>query len=44
MIAPSVAFLCYRRDLVQEIEARPVAELIDRLLPAPTRSPSPARA
>ncbi len=44
MIAPSVAFLCHRRDLVQKIEARPVAELIDRLLPAPAGAPSPAHA
>ena len=35
MIAPSVALLCYRPDLVREIESRPVGALIDRLLPAP---------
>jgi hypothetical protein len=35
MIAPSVALLTYRRDLVEEVESRPVRALIDRLLPAP---------
>jgi glutathione S-transferase len=35
LIAPSVALLTYRRDLVGELEARPVRALIDRLLPAP---------
>jgi glutathione S-transferase len=36
MIAPSVALLTYRRDLRAEIEQRPVAGLVDRLLPEPS--------
>jgi glutathione S-transferase len=35
MIAPSLALLCYSRDLLPEIEARPAIGLVDRLLPAP---------
>jgi glutathione S-transferase len=35
MIAPSLALLCYRRDLLPEIERRPAIRLVDRLLPAP---------
>lgn len=35
MIAPSLALLCYRRDLRPEIESRSAAALIDRLLPRP---------
>jgi glutathione S-transferase len=35
MIAPSVALLTYRRDLVGEVEGRPVRALLDRVLPAP---------
>jgi glutathione S-transferase len=39
MIAPSLAVLCYRRDLRAEIERRPSIHLVDRLLPEPvTRS------
>jgi glutathione S-transferase len=41
MIAPSVALLTYRRDLVDEIESRPVRALIDRLLPDPAGSRAP---
>lgn len=36
MIAPSAALLTYRRDLIEEIEARPVSALLDRVLPAPS--------
>jgi len=35
MIAPSLALLCYRRDLRGEIEGRPAIHLVDRLLPEP---------
>ena len=35
IIAPSLALLCYRPDLVEEVESRPLEALIDRLLPAP---------
>jgi hypothetical protein len=38
MIAPSLALLCYRRDLRPEIERRPAIRLADRLLPEPTRT------
>lgn len=34
-IAPSVALLTYRRDLVDDVARRPVQALIDRVLPAP---------
>jgi glutathione S-transferase len=40
MIAPSLALLCYRRDLEAEIERRPAIRLVDRLLPDPSASPS----
>ena len=35
MIAPSLALLCYRRDLRPEIERRPAMRLVDRVLPEP---------
>ena len=35
MIAPSLALLCYRRDLRGELERRPLIRLVDRLLPEP---------
>jgi glutathione S-transferase len=35
MIAPSLALLCYRPDARREIERRPLAALVDRLLPQP---------
>ncbi len=35
MIAPSVALLTYCHDLREDIEARPVGALIDRVLPLP---------
>ncbi len=35
MIAPSLALLAYRLDLRVQIEARPAAALIDRVLPEP---------
>ena len=44
MIAPSLALLLYRKDLRAQVEARPAAKLVDRLLPEPATSPrSPAR-
>jgi glutathione S-transferase len=39
MIAPSLALLCYRRDLRPEIERRPAGRLVDRLLPDPSAAP-----
>jgi glutathione S-transferase len=36
MLAPSLALLCYRRDLRAEIERRPMIGLVDRLLPEPS--------
>ena len=39
MIAPSLALLCYRRDLRAQIEARPAAELVERILPEPEARP-----
>jgi glutathione S-transferase len=35
MIAPSLALLCYRRDIRPEIERRPAIRLVDRVLPEP---------
>jgi glutathione S-transferase len=35
MIAPSLALLCYCRDLRPEIERRPAIGLVDRVLPEP---------
>jgi glutathione S-transferase len=37
MIAPSLALLTYRPDLRSEIEQRPAARLVDRVLPEPGR-------
>lgn len=39
MIAPSLALLCYRRDLRAQVEARPAAELVERVLPEPSAQP-----
>jgi glutathione S-transferase len=36
MIAPSLALLCYLRDLRPELEGRPAMRLVDRVLPEPT--------
>jgi glutathione S-transferase len=44
MIAPSLALLCYRRDLRAEIERRPAIDLVDRLLPDPSASRVPVSA
>jgi glutathione S-transferase len=41
MIVTSLAILCYRPDLQPEIAARPAGELVDRLLPEPSRSGEP---
>ena len=35
VIAPSLALLSYRRDVRPQIEPRPAAALVDRLLPEP---------
>ena len=35
MIAPSLALLCYRRDVRPEVERRPAIRLVDRVLPEP---------
>jgi glutathione S-transferase len=43
MIVPSLALLCYRRDLRPEVERRRAAVLVDRLLPNPVGRPSQAR-
>jgi glutathione S-transferase len=41
MIAPSLALLCYRRDVRSQLEQRPLSRLIDRVLPEPAyASPS----
>jgi glutathione S-transferase len=44
MIAPSLALLCYRPDVRLQIERRPAIRLVDRLLPDPAASESPAPA
>jgi hypothetical protein len=36
MIAPSLALLCYVRDLRGELDGRPAMRLVDRVLPEPT--------
>jgi glutathione S-transferase len=36
MIAPSLALLCYRRDLRPQIEQREAIRLVDRVLPEPS--------
>jgi glutathione S-transferase len=38
-IAPSLALLSYRPDLARDLASRPVARLLDRLLPEPTVAP-----
>jgi glutathione S-transferase len=38
MIAPSLAILTYRADVAEQIERRPAARLLDRLLPAASQS------
>jgi glutathione S-transferase len=35
MVAPSLALMLYRRDLIGVFESRPALELVDRLLPEP---------
>jgi hypothetical protein len=35
MIAPSLALILYRSDVVALFEGRPALELVDRLLPEP---------
>ena len=39
-IAANLALLTYRKDLVDEIERRPLGRLVDRILPAPAKSPA----
>jgi glutathione S-transferase len=38
VIAPSLALLCYRRDVRPEIERRRAIDLVDRLLPEPGKA------
>jgi glutathione S-transferase len=38
MVAPSLALILYRRDLLPLFEGRPALDLVDRLLPEPGRS------
>jgi glutathione S-transferase len=38
MIAPSLALLCYRRDVRSEVERRPAMRLVERVLPEPSRA------
>jgi glutathione S-transferase len=40
MIAPSLALLCYRRDLRADVEARPAGGLVERVLPEHSRKPA----
>jgi hypothetical protein len=35
MVAPSLALILYRRDVLPIFEGRPALELVDRLLPEP---------
>ena len=35
MVAPSLALILYRRDLLPEFEGRPALDLVDRVLPEP---------
>ena len=39
MVAPSLALILYRPDVVPMFEGRPALELVDRLLPAPRVEP-----
>ncbi|HEV2061234.1 MAG TPA: hypothetical protein VGR12_00165, partial [Solirubrobacteraceae bacterium] len=43
MVAPSLALILYRPDVLPVFEGRPALELVDRLLPEPARDVSPAR-
>jgi glutathione S-transferase len=43
MIAPSLAVLTYRADVAEEIERRPARQLLDRMLPEPSRGKPPGR-
>lgn len=43
MIAPSLALILYRPDVMPMFEGRPALELVDRLLPAPSQALSSAR-
>ena len=43
MLAPSLAILTYRADVAEEIERRPARQLLNRLLPEPSRGKPPDR-
>ena len=43
-IGANLALLTYRKDLVDEIERRPLGRLVDRILPAPSSTAQPAAA
>jgi glutathione S-transferase len=40
LVAPSLALILYRPDVMPMFEGRPALELVDRLLPEPARTPS----
>lgn len=40
MVAPSLALILYRPDVMPMFEGRPALELVDRLLPEPPSSMS----
>ena len=42
MIAPSLALILYRPDVLHLFEGRPALELVDRILPEPAQSRAPA--
>jgi glutathione S-transferase len=42
MVAPSLALILYRPDVMPLFEGRPALDLVDRLLPAPARHGRPA--
>jgi hypothetical protein len=44
MIAPSLALLCYCRDIRPQLEGRPALGLVDRILPEPAASRAAALA
>ena len=43
MIAPSLALILYRSDVLPLFEGRPALELVDRLLPEPAADARAAR-
>ena len=41
MVAPSLALILYRPDVLPLFEGRPALELVDRLLPEPAKTRTP---